>query len=93
MLSSLLKDGMDTLVRKRGILQVDEPNKKSKKAHHMQRAKVNRTGQFTEGLKSQEDSGGTDGDSSRDLSQASQKANNSMKMTHKEDEPGSCEKA
>ena len=59
----------------------------------MQRAKVNRTGQFTEGLKSQEDSGGTDGDSSRDLSQASQKANNSMKMTHKEDEPGSCEKA
>ena len=59
----------------------------------MQRAKVNRTGQLTEGLKSQEDSWGTDGDSSRDLSQASQKANNSTKMTHKEDEPGSCEKA
>ena len=32
----------------------------------MQRAKVNRTGQFTEGLKSQEDSWGTDGDGSRD---------------------------
>lgn len=59
----------------------------------MQRAKVHRTGQFAEGLKSQEDSWGTDGDGSRDLSQASQKGSNLMKMIHKEDEPDYCEKA
>ena len=93
LLSSLLKDRMDTLVRKRSTFQVDEPNKKSKKAHQMQRAKVNRTGQFTEGLKSQEDSWGTDGDGCRDMSQASQKGNNLMKMIRKEDEPDYCEKA
>ena len=98
MLSSLLKDGMDTLVRKKDTFQVDEPHDKSNKVHHMQRtvfgrAEMTRTGEFTEGLESQEDSFGTDGDGGRDLLQAISKGNNSMKMICKEGEPDYREKA